>query len=292
MKNLKKGFAVVPIIIILAVLIIGSGAYYFVHKDSISSWKTYTNTQYGFAFQYPSTLNVSENKPYEITLKDSQGKEVVRAMAIREHIGSEHCVETKYEYEINKQKISGWKEICSTPVDRFVNYIIPDKEGNKLFDISSLTIDSEKLAEDIVKTITFTTKKYENEQYGFSMLYPIDARINDVDISGGRSISFVTSQGRLIVQAVTESWNNGVLSAPPSCNNDIVGGQKITSKIINGVSFYEFDVSKEVSSASQNTNTTEYCTVKNGTAYKLIVKDNDQRGSVSMIWMVSSFDIK
>lgn len=54
MKNLQKGF-VVPILIIIVVLLVGFGVFYFTEK---SSSLRYSNEQYGFSFDYPKTLTL------------------------------------------------------------------------------------------------------------------------------------------------------------------------------------------------------------------------------------------
>ena len=71
MKNLQKGFVVPLLLGIIALLVIGGGVYIYQNKKAevpstntntevnsenvTSNWKTYTNTKYGFEFQYPPT---------------------------------------------------------------------------------------------------------------------------------------------------------------------------------------------------------------------------------------------
>jgi hypothetical protein len=66
MKNYSKGF-VVPLLIVIAVLVIGAGIYFYSNKkveeppQSInSSLKTYTNARYGFEFQYPVNAEIRD----------------------------------------------------------------------------------------------------------------------------------------------------------------------------------------------------------------------------------------
>lgn len=65
MKNNQKGFAniILPIVVLVLVLIAG---YFLLSKkstqisDTTPEWKTYTNTQYGFSFNYPTSWQLSE----------------------------------------------------------------------------------------------------------------------------------------------------------------------------------------------------------------------------------------
>ncbi|MSU55991.1 MAG: hypothetical protein EXS51_01640 [Candidatus Taylorbacteria bacterium] len=169
MKNKQKGFAIIPVVTILVVLLIGGGVYVIVHNkvaqqnkqtsqnipnvspanNSIEEQKTYRNDINDFSFKYPSTINVTENGPHEITLRDSQGNAVARIQAFKEY-SNEKCVLIKYE--IGTQKISGSKEKCATPNTQQINYIIPLEEGS--LHVSSLgTTIGAKLVEDIIKTI-------------------------------------------------------------------------------------------------------------------------------------------
>ncbi|MEI7463402.1 MAG: Ser-Thr-rich GPI-anchored membrane family protein [Candidatus Taylorbacteria bacterium] len=119
---------------------------------------------------------------------------------------------------------------------------------------------------------------YSNPQYGFSIQYPSNTQVNDTDISGGRNISFTTSQGIVMVEVVTQAWNNGTLSSPPNCN-DTAGGQDRTNTSINGINFLTFSMSKEMSGMNSNVSATEYCAIQNGTAYKVITRVNYTAGT-------------
>lgn len=60
MKN-QKGSAVIWIIIIIAILIIAGGIYFYSQpkQSATADWQTYTNSQYGFSFQYPATTTLN-----------------------------------------------------------------------------------------------------------------------------------------------------------------------------------------------------------------------------------------
>lgn len=73
--NHQKGFIVPVLLIIIAILLLGGGAYVFQSKQTspseavaptaqatstaqTSDWKTYTSTKYGFSFQYPASFGI------------------------------------------------------------------------------------------------------------------------------------------------------------------------------------------------------------------------------------------
>jgi len=69
MNNKQKGSVLVWVIIIL-VIIIGVGTYVYsrngvaVSQNAIENhtdWKTYTNSRYGFSFQYPASFTAEQN---------------------------------------------------------------------------------------------------------------------------------------------------------------------------------------------------------------------------------------
>ncbi|MDO8571917.1 MAG: hypothetical protein Q7R79_04530 [bacterium] len=115
-------------------------------------------------------------------------------------------------------------------------------------------------------------KTYKNEKYKFEIKYPKSTQINDTDISGGRNISFTTSQGVLMVHVVTQAWYNGVLKSPANCSDtsDSSDDANRTHTSINGIDFLTFDMSREMSGRYSPTSATEYCVVQKGIGYKLI----------------------
>jgi hypothetical protein len=74
-KN-QKGFVIPLIIAIIAILVVGGGVFVYNNKkveapivdqdivtnvDIAKDWKTYTNTQYGFSFQYPVEYDLNDH---------------------------------------------------------------------------------------------------------------------------------------------------------------------------------------------------------------------------------------
>ncbi|MDO8561251.1 MAG: PsbP-related protein [bacterium] len=64
----RQGFISPLLLALVAILILGGGAYVYGQKKQASQpvvqtsdWKTYTNTQYGFSLQYPNDLTVRED---------------------------------------------------------------------------------------------------------------------------------------------------------------------------------------------------------------------------------------
>ncbi|MBX4198021.1 hypothetical protein KW782_01665 [Candidatus Parcubacteria bacterium] len=62
MLNNKKGSAAI-ILIILAILVIGCGVYYY---SNYLNWKTYTNAEYGFEFKYPNKFTLEDYNSDEV----------------------------------------------------------------------------------------------------------------------------------------------------------------------------------------------------------------------------------
>lgn len=117
--------------------------------------------------------------------------------------------------------------------------------------------------------VTKDWKTYSN--YGFQIQYPSanNQLINDMDITGGRNITFAGGHGDLMVEIVTQAWYDGVLKAPANCND--FDSNVITSHAtINGVDFIKGDVSSQFSGMNSASSVTEYCILQNGTAYKII----------------------
>ncbi len=69
MKNSQKGFA--PLLIVLiAVIVIGGGIYYFQHSsqitvvDAVKDWTSYSNTKYEYSVSYPKNYSAVTYKEY------------------------------------------------------------------------------------------------------------------------------------------------------------------------------------------------------------------------------------
>jgi len=60
MKNNKGVAPILMVLIIVGVLALGGGIYYFLVKNS-QNWKTYTNSDYGFEFKYPQTWQLNSD---------------------------------------------------------------------------------------------------------------------------------------------------------------------------------------------------------------------------------------
>lgn len=103
MKNSQKGFVLPLLLIIIAALLVAGGAYVYVQNKQTNQmsdvtlpdqttptaqtsntqtadWKTYTNSQYSFSFQYPANLefNSYESSPGVFTFQVSKTKTPTR----------------------------------------------------------------------------------------------------------------------------------------------------------------------------------------------------------------------
>lgn len=269
-------------------------------KAGTSDWKTYTNTKYRFEFKYPTKWQVDQqfttSENIVIHTNDAQNRSLnslsVFVGPITDANGRKLTLDEYlifYDYDKNYQNRAN-RTLNNMSYIRFQNtnsvrYIFVKDFLKYEFVLNYTNEKNITLIDQILSTVKFTVpgatiswKTYTSTQYGFSIQYPTGTQITDVDISGGRSIFFTTSQGTVIVQVVTQAWNNGVLSSPPNCN-DTASGTDRTNTNINGINFITFNMSKEMSGMNSPASATEYCAIKNGTAYKLITKVGYAPGS-------------
>ena len=80
MKTSQKGFISPLLLALIAVLVIGGGAYVYVEKkqgnrpmaqtsnSQMADWKTYANSLYGFSFRYPSNFVMDNQNTNKITI--------------------------------------------------------------------------------------------------------------------------------------------------------------------------------------------------------------------------------
>jgi peptidoglycan hydrolase-like protein with peptidoglycan-binding domain len=115
---------------------------------------------------------------------------------------------------------------------------------------------------------TLNVKTYSSSKYGFSIEYPATAQIYDVDMTGGRNISFQNTPQNIFMVEVTNQI----------CN-DFDSGAVTSNVNINGIDFIKGDVSRYLSGMNSATSATEYCVVKNGTSYKLIPRITYEKGN-------------
>jgi len=126
----------------------------------------------------------------------------------------------------------------------------------------------------IVSTFKFTTlitdqaagwKTYTNNDYGFQIQYPNGSSVNESYTNGGIIVTSSLSNKKIVVEA-----DNRVLGGaqnPPSC--DTASGADTYYKNINGVGFTAVDMSRLLS-GNVSTSATQYCVLKDGSAYKII----------------------
>lgn len=110
---------------------------------------------------------------------------------------------------------------------------------------------------------------YASAQYGFSLQYPTQTVIKDVDVSGGRSITFQPpgSSGTVMVSVQDKAWYEGVLRAPGTCNYD-----STTAKSIQGFSFLKRDASADFSGMNSRSSVTELCAIWGDVSYRIIIR--------------------
>ncbi len=107
-------------------------------------------------------------------------------------------------------------------------------------------------------------KIYSNTRYGFQIQYPTGAVVKDVNTNSGISVSFSTSNGKMVIET-ENNVSGGKYTA--SCNT--ASGVDPFYKTIDGVTFTAVDMSRLLS-GNVSTSATEYCALQNGIGYKLI----------------------
>lgn len=191
MKNSQKGFAALILIIILAIVAVGGGVYYKHQKDKqskpieigaqatttdqVSGWKTYTNTKYGFSFQYPTDwrlLTDDSNSTIVIASGDAIGADVTVVVADR---GVPQKNETKVDDTSDTKNFGSSGVLVFKGGSEGYNwkrYYVPSKKLNFYFNYSA---DHQKEAQviegDILKTLTFT-KSSKTQPNSISIITP------------------------------------------------------------------------------------------------------------------------
>ncbi|MFA6077181.1 MAG: IPT/TIG domain-containing protein [Candidatus Paceibacterota bacterium] len=309
----NKGFApVLILIVVLGVLAVGGGAY-FVGKSSAPKNEVSDNSNYfpqaDQNYTPPTTSNTNNNVTPPINTQTNNSVLPLSIISISPNPASSNqtvtikgtgfsttntVVFSSSALLVGLPSVDG-KTITFKPSDypslkSGLVYVVDSSAiasgqivKGTLFLPETATIQMAGKSNAVQFTITAQAntsnlKTYTNTKYGFSIQHPTGTQISDVDISGGRSIFFTTSQGTVIVQVVTQAWNNGVLSSPPNCS-DTASGADRTNTNINGINFLTFSMSKEMSGMNSPASATEYCAIRNGIAYKLITKVGYAPGS-------------
>lgn len=276
--------------------------------DETAGWKTYTDSVNGFSFKYAPDFTYKDLS--KASYKDSNGdaiggyhmaqfsntsgKQFMSVNTPVREVGYEQCNSTKEEkiaiqnsnqfftqisYDCGERDGAGkvyksyliriiWNAIANSAGNKIENEMVLSSEDGKFQGLDQI-LSTFKFISAPIADETAVWKTYTSSQYGFSIQHPKDSLINDVDISGGRNISFSVSQGTVMVEVVTAAWHNGVLTTPANCND--FDSSIVTSRAtINGIDFLKGDVSRDFSGMNSATSATEYCTMQNGTAYKII----------------------
>jgi len=112
MQNKQSGIAPVAIIfIIIVVLVIAGGIWYYQIQEEMSNWQTYTNEEYGFEFKYPASFEISAFQP-----KIPNSIMGLKITESKKHIG--FVFVSHFTQDTNKE------------MQDFKNYLIKEKEDN------------------------------------------------------------------------------------------------------------------------------------------------------------------
>ncbi|MDO8604012.1 MAG: hypothetical protein Q7K40_01200 [bacterium] len=235
----KKGFIAPLLLALITLLLIGGGAYVYVQKNQsnqpvtatsttktvipndkgtngedhtgsgaqallkqqTAGWKMYTNSQYGFSFQYPPTLllkNESESlsgvNPHQwwIRFQNANGKDfevnITENTLVDINVVSVH---TKFNGDVKTQSMM-------IGVKKGIRFDTSDEAGSVVTIRTSIGAHELQIAFDasyselidsILSTFKFSTssvqtsdwKTYTNSQYGYQINYPQTASISAVE---------------------------------------------------------------------------------------------------------------
>lgn len=124
---------------------------------------------------------------------------------------------------------------------------------------------------------TSAWQTYTNAGYGFSVLYPANTQTRDVEVTGGRTISFTfpkTVPGfdftfpLLDVKVQNEAAGADGKMVKPQCDTTRPG----TLETINGIRFMKTDSSSDYAGTADSAVAQTYCAVNNGTMYNLTIR--------------------
>jgi cell division protein FtsL len=140
------------------------------------------------------------------------------------------------------------------------------------------------------KDETANWQTYQNDKFGFEIKYPEGTKITDIDADSGyffMQIPFSLNKTKLTdkmlrIHVAATEFHYGV-ETPASCSIE----NNIGSVIINGITFNKRDASGEFGGTEGAAIATEYCTMKNNLAFKLVFTLDYNRYS-----QLSDFDQK
>jgi hypothetical protein len=121
MKKYQRGFGLFSILVIIVAILLAGGIYLYLQTrhapESINtpnfeatttspqnSLQTYTNTQYGFSFQYPNDVSINPNPPaentmpenYDVVVATAKGSTVSGRLSINLGPGITYCTNLSF----------------------------------------------------------------------------------------------------------------------------------------------------------------------------------------------------
>lgn len=178
MANNQKGFANI-ILVVIVVVIAGAVGYFVVvkkswpvvqqtptPKDETANWETYTNTEYGLEFKYPSNLNVLETNS-TISLESHYNSELyinvvsstlaVESEKVKKEIASFASAKLISDKNITIDGYPAIKIVAYYPESgvRQNIYYFSEIKG-KVFIVTATPLETKLLIDQIVSTFKFT----------------------------------------------------------------------------------------------------------------------------------------
>lgn len=173
----SRGFAAPLILLLIAIILIGAGAYnYFHNKNSpqptidTSNWSTYRSAKYDFEIKYPSDWKVEEIQNYDSQSQPTGGTSIYLKSTDLHGIILNPLGDHPVTLSNKKDSLNGW--VVHVPNQKYPNFLIEVLTLN-----ARETIDPNKLPliDGIISTFKFTQatsttqssdwKTYRNDKY-------------------------------------------------------------------------------------------------------------------------------
>jgi len=190
--------------------------------EANSAWKTYTNSEFSFEFQYPSEYYIVGEHTllnHDAQLLSNYEREEDNNLPNLKEDAENIFFETytvaqgttldglkpktnlvSFEKFITKAGLEGRKVVVYSedqPVGNHTYFVFLQNNRVIHFSLGSMSEDKVSLLEDILATFKFTTavqaewKLYKNVEYGFSIEVPADT-----DSDGDSTVYFTSTKGR------------------------------------------------------------------------------------------------
>ncbi len=257
MINKNRGGARTAITLFIALGLIAIVWYFHLAPGSRSGIKTYIAPLSGISFSYPSDWKIVYEAGNAVRIENpmypSEPDSDVPSSAV--------VIQSAASPLPNQDWSIGFGNIF------FKREYVGDK--GILVSLSAFD-EADKSVEEKILASVGVSPVYRNDEYGFSLVHPLDTRI---DVVPGNQIESGTPQpGKIAVFEPASTKGSLVIEAEPSQDClDTASGADPAHKTINGIDFTVYNLDR-IMSRSVNKSAREYCVVHKGVEFKLIAQ--------------------